>query len=256
MRIDTIRFTKILTVVLCLRKCSLAESDQSCLDVYVVIPAFNEAPVIDHVIKGLEPHVSAPHVIVVDDCSTDQSGSIAASTGACVIRHLINRGQGAALATGIQVALRRGAKAIVTFDADGQHDPDDVPAMVEPVLSGEVDVVLGTRFKRGTATGMPRMRRLVLKTAVLFTRALTGLRITDVHNGFRVLSAEAARTIRIRQDRMEHASEILDEIKFHRIRFLERPTRVRYSAYSLNKGQKNLEALRLALRILFYKVGG
>ena len=176
--------------------------------------------------------------------------------GATVLRHPINRGQGAALATGIAAALRLGAKIIVTFDADGQHDPADLDEMTEPIRSGRADIVLGTRFDPSKPSDVPGGRRLLLKLGVWFTRIISQVRVTDMHNGFRAISAEAAAGLRIRQDRMEHASEILDEIRRNHWRYVERPVRVRYTEYSMTKGQKNHEALRLALRILFYKAGG
>ncbi len=222
---------------------------------YVVIPAYNEAGVIEQVLRSLERYVPRRRVIVVDDGSTDGTLDIARRAGAVALRHAINRGQGAALATGIRAALQLGAAMIITFDADGQHDPADIPAMVEPVRSGEADVVLGTRFHAGVTSRVPPVRRALLKVALFMTRLVTSLRITDVHNGFRVLSAEAAGRIRIRQDRMEHASEILDEIARHKLRYIERPVSIRYSAYSLAKGQKNRHAVGLAVRILLYKVG-
>jgi len=221
---------------------------------YVVVPACNEATVLGDVLARLAHYVPRSQIILVDDASTDATESVARHHGVLVLHHVINRGQGAALATGIEAALRLGADAIVTFDADHQHDPDDLPAMTEPVLQGDADVVLGTRFGLGRGAEIPWVRRVLLKTGVLLTRLGSRMQVTDVHNGFRVLSARAAGKIRIRQDRMEHASEILDEIRRYGLRYLERPVRVRYSPYSLSKGQKNRQALKLALKILFYKV--
>ena len=198
----------------------------------------------------------AAHIVVVDDASADETSKVARATGARVLRHPINRGQGAALATGIAAALRLGAKIIVTFDADGQHDPADLPGVIEPIRSGEADIVLGTRFDPSKPSDVPGGRRFLLKLGVWFTRMISQVRVTDMHNGFRAMSADAARRIRMKQDRMEHASEILDEIRRHNLRYVERPTRIRYTDYSMQKGQKNREALRLAMRILFYKAGG
>ena len=224
--------------------------------VWLIIPAYNEAQVISSVVEGVTRWIDPSRIIVVDDGSTDQTSYLATKAGVHLLRHVINRGQGAALATGIQVALQHGAQVIVTFDADGQHDPTDLPTLIKPIQSGLSDVVLGTRFAADCASSIPLTRRLLLKTAVWFTRLLTGLHVTDVHNGLRVLSNRAASQLRIRQDRMEHASEIFDEIKRNRLTYTERPTRIRYSQYSIDKGQKNRDALRLALRIILKKVGG
>jgi glycosyltransferase involved in cell wall biosynthesis len=126
------------------------------------------------------------------------------------MKHILNRGQGAALQTGIRFALEQGARVIVTFDADGQHDPDDIPAMIAPVLNGECDVTLGSRFL-GHAHNIPITRKMMLKGGILFTWFVSGIQVTDVHNGFRAFSREAARQISIRIDRMGHASELLDQ---------------------------------------------
>lgn len=205
--------------------------------VVAVVPAYNESQVIGAVVKELRPFVDV--VIVVDDGSTDGTGVIAASTGIVVLRHFLNRGQGAALQTGITYALESGADFIVTFDADGQHRADDVPRLIEPLLLNRFDVTLGSRFLPGaTVADMPAVRRLVLKLAAWFDRARTGLRITDTHNGLRAFNRHAANFIRIRQDGMAHASEILDLVGRGKLRYTEIPVRVRYTEYTKGKGQR------------------
>lgn len=223
--------------------------------VCIVVPAYNEATALGAVLDDLCRFVPARQVVVVDDCSRDDTADVARGRGAVVLRHAINRGQGAALATGLKAAIRMGASVIVTFDADGQHSADDLPALIAPILAGDAQVVLGTRFYPGSSVAMPRARRLVLRAGIVFTRLVSRIKVTDTHNGLRALSAHAARVIRIRHDRMEHASEILDEIRRHGLRFVEQPVHVRYSAYSLEKGQKSLDAVGLALRIVLGKMG-
>jgi glycosyltransferase involved in cell wall biosynthesis len=215
--------------------------------IFLVIPAYNEEQRVGETVESLAAHRG--RIIVVDDGSLDQTAEVARRAGAIVLRHAINRGQGAALQTGIDFALRRGAEVIVTFDADGQHDPADVEKVAAPVLAGEVDVVLGSRFL-GRTEGIPLGRRLLLKAAIVFTRLVSWIAVTDAHNGLRALSRRAAQAIRITQDRMAHASEILDEIRRHRLRFREVPVTVRYTAETLRKGQSNWEALRIAGQIL------
>ena len=224
--------------------------------VLVVIPAFNEGPVLAATIRDVAGVVPAQQIIVVDDASTDATAALARQEGACVLHHLLNRGQGAALATGIQAALRRGAQVVVTFDADGQHVAADIPAIVAPVLAGEAQVVLGTRFFPGGAASIPPRRRWMLRLAVWFTRALCRMPVTDTHNGFRAFSAQAARAITIHEDRMAHASEILDEVRRHHLSYVERPVHIRYSAYSLAKGQKNRAAIKLAFTVLLGRLRG
>ena len=203
--------------------------------VWVVVPAYNEGPVVATTVGGLMRHFL--NVIVVDDCSADATGKLALEAGAHVARHPVNLGQGAALATGIAYALRHGAEAIVTFDADGQHSAADAEAMVRKLTETGVDVVLGSRFL-GMAEGISAGRRRLLRLAVLFTRLTTGLLLTDAHNGLRVFSRHAAETIRIRQNRMAHASEILEQIARHKLSFVEAPCSVVYTDYSRAKGQR------------------
>lgn len=202
---------------------------------WIVVPAYNESAVIAATLRGLMQVF--PHVIVVDDCSSDNSGELALDAGAHVARHSINLGAGAAIATGIAYALRQGAEELVTFDADGQHAVEDARTMVKRLRQGDVDVVLASRFL-GQAKGISRGRRLLLKLAVAFTKATTGLALTDTHNGLKVFSRRAARTIRIRQNRMAHCSEILEEIAEKKLRAVEVPSTVVYTDYSKRKGQR------------------
>jgi glycosyltransferase involved in cell wall biosynthesis len=218
--------------------------------VIAVIAAYNEARAIEAVIRDLAPHVT--EIVVVDDGSADGTAQAARRAGAVVLRHPINRGQGAALQSGIALALARGAGIVVTFDADGQHRGADVGRLVDPVLRGVADVALGSRFL-GSSSSVPPLRRLLLKGAVLFTRLTTGLSLTDAHNGLRALSRKAAETIRIKQDRMAHASEIVSEIARHELRFVEVPITVLYTDYSRGKGQSALGAFRILLDLLVGK---
>jgi glycosyltransferase involved in cell wall biosynthesis len=162
---------------------------------------------------------------------------------------MLNRGQGAALQTGISYALRHGAQYVVTFDADGQHSPADLPAMLAPIVAGEVDICLGSRFL-GHSTAMPLTRRLMLKGAVIFTRITSGVRLTDTHNGLRAFSRRAAQQIDIRLDRMAHASELIDQVRNSDLPYREVPVHIRYTDYSLAKGQRSTAALRVALDYL------
>jgi glycosyltransferase involved in cell wall biosynthesis len=215
--------------------------------VFAVVPAYNEAQVLGESVRALA--AAALRVVVVDDGSTDDTAAVARTAGATVLRHAINRGQGAALQTGIAYALRRGAEQIVTFDADGQHGVEAVPELLQPLLDGRADVVLGSRFLDGQSR-VPMLRRLTLKAAIVFTRVMTGMRITDTHNGLRALTRRAAECIALRQDRMAHASEILDQIAAARLRYVEVPVHIRYSDYSRRKGQGSLGAFRVALDYL------
>lgn len=222
---------------------------QSADRIVAVVPAYNEGPAISEVLENTLRYVD--RVVVVDDASRDDTGDSALRPGVDVLRHPVNLGQGAALQTGIAHALSIGATHVVTLDADGQHDPSQIGRMLQAMREAGVDAALGSRFK-GETIGMPALRRVVLKLAVAFTRITTGLRVTDSHNGFRVLSAKAARRLRIRQNRMAHASEILEEIARKRISFVEVPVTIRYTDYSRAKGQSSLNSFNILLDLALH----
>jgi glycosyltransferase involved in cell wall biosynthesis len=210
--------------------------------VWIVVPAYNEARRLAVTLRLLRRKY--PNIVVVDDGSHDDTSPVALAEEAWVVRHPINCGQGAALQTGIDFALARGADCVVTFDADGQHAPEEIRRLLEPIQAGEADVVLGSRFL-GRADGMPLVRRLVLKAGVLFTRIFSQIRVTDTHNGLRAFSRVAAQSIRIHEDRMAHASEILHQIRLLDLRFCERPVTIRYTTETLTKGQSTWNAVAI-----------
>jgi glycosyltransferase involved in cell wall biosynthesis len=183
---------------------------------------------------------------VVDDGSTDATADHAHAAGATVVRHPFNLGQGAALQTGIDYALQHGADAIVTFDADGQHRAADIESLVAALRQARADFALGSRFL-GDAIALSTARRLLLRAATVFTQLTTGLRLTDTHNGLRALTRRGAEKIRLRQNRMAHASEILAQIAASGLPYVEVPVRIEYTAYSLAKGQRLGDALAILL---------
>jgi glycosyltransferase involved in cell wall biosynthesis len=215
----------------------------------VVVAALDEATAIGPVVEALRQ--SGATVVVVDDGSTDETARAATDAGAIALRHLVNLGQGAALVTGMRYALARlQPSVLVTFDADGQHDAADLAALTRPILSGDADVVLGTRFANGgQAVGMPRLRRQLLRLAARSGSRAHGLTLTDSHNGLRALAPGAATmlTDRLSQMRMAHASEIVALVAHGGCRVVEVPVTVRYTPYSLAKGQR----LRHALVVLW-----
>lgn len=223
---------------------TLRRADQ---DVWILIAAYNEGERLAQTLQTLTARYGG--VVVVDDGSVDDTGHHALAHGAWVLRHVVNCGQGAALQTAIDFALRQGAQIVVTFDADGQHCAEEIGRLVAPVRSGEVDVALGSRFL-GRAEGLPWSRWAVLKLGVLFTRIFSRIDVTDTHNGFRALSRHAAERIQIRQNRMAHASEILDQIRHQGLRFCEVPVTIRYSQGTLAKGQTSWNALKIVGQLL------
>ena len=220
-------------------------------DVWVIVPAYNEG---GRLRASLEPLLQSTrfNVVVVDDGSADDTHAVAQTLPVWVLHHPFNCGQGAAIRTGIEFALSRGAKYLITFDADGQHASNEIDQLLQPLISGEVEVTLGTRFARGDSNslGMPLRRRWLLRAAVVFTRLTTGLSLTDSHNGFRGLTRRAAQMIHIQQARMAHASEILDQVARHRLSYREVPVTIRYTEETLAKGQSSWDALRIGGQLL------
>lgn len=219
--------------------------------VFVVVPAYNEGRCIEQVVS--EVRAMYPNVVVVDDGSTDNTLEAARRCATYVLRHLINRGQGATLQTGIQLALLSGARYVVTFDADGQHQVEDIQPMLEPIWRGECEITLGSRFL-GQAVNVPASRRATLRLGVLFSQLAHGVKLTDVHNGLRAFSRRAAENIQITLDRMAHASELIDIIVRSGLAFREVPVQVRYTDYSMAKGQSSLGAFRIAFQYLLGRV--
>jgi glycosyltransferase involved in cell wall biosynthesis len=215
--------------------------------IWVIVPAYNEGPRLGTTLASLCP--LWPNVVVVDDGSRDDTAAVARRHPVWLLRHIINRGQGAALQTGIDFALECNAEILVTFDSDGQHDASEIGKLIEPVRKGDADVALGSRFLGG-AVGIPPGRRLVLRLGVLFTRIFSGIRVSDTHNGFRAFSRSAATRLRLNQDRMAHASEILDRIHQLGLRFVEVPVTIRYFDETLAKGQSSWNAIRIVGQLL------
>ena len=212
--------------------------------VHVVIAAYNEGTVIARVVADVR-RAGYP-VVVVDDGSRDETADIAAAAGAEVVRHPFNLGQGAALQTGIDHALAQGAGFVATFDADGQHRVSEIPRLTDALVRERADFALGSRFL-GQAPNLPPLRRLMLQAATLFTRLTTGLQVTDTHNGLRAMTRRGAAAIRLRQNRMAHASECLSQIGSSGLRYVERPVTIEYTAYSLAKGQNIRDAVLILL---------
>jgi hypothetical protein len=151
--------------------------------------------------------------------------------------------------------VRHGAKYAVTFDADGQHNMEDIAPLLEPLRTGRADFALGSRFI-GKAPHIPSSRRLVLRLGVLFTRAVSGARLSDTHNGLRALSARALDRVSITQDRMAHASELIDQVVASGLKFVEVPVTIRYTAYSRGKGQRLSGSWRIVVDYLSRRVLG
>lgn len=222
--------------------------------IFIVIPAYNEAKVIGDVIQGLIEN-DYRNIIVVNDGSTDNTAETVKRYPVILLEHIINRGQGAALATGLKFGSSIAeCRYLVTFDADGQHRHDDVDQMVRLAMTSDADIVLGTRFSKSSSAALPRMRKIVLYFATRFLKIIYGLKISDAHNGLRVIRKESALSIVPTTDDMTHASEIMYLIKRHGLKYAECPVSIIYTDYSLGKGQKTMDFVKVGIHTVMHKL--
>jgi len=219
------------------------------MKIFIVVPAWNEEKNIVKTISDLKKYYSEENIVVVDDGSKDKTAELARQNGAVVLRHLINRDQGAALQTGTEYALGRGADIIVHFDADGQHQAGEIAEWIKPIVEGRVEVVLGSRFL-GKKSNAPLIKKIFFKLAVPLHNWFVGLGLTDLHNGVRVLSRSAAEKIRITQDHKAHVSDILSQVSRYRLTYQEVPTEIIYHEY----GQKIVKGSLLIIKDIFKKI--
>lgn len=221
-------------------------------DVAIIIPVYNEGRVIKKVLQEVLKHYK--HVVCVNDGSRDNSSEEVCKTKAYLVEHPINMGQGAALQTGIEFARQLPVKYFVTFDADGQHRLDDVKNMLSVITKGKYDIILGSRFL-GTTLNMDTKKRIILKLAVKFSNATSGLKLTDTHNGLRVFNRKVAEEMQITLPDMAHASEILEIIANKKYRYKEVPVTIEYTDYSKSKGQSAINAINIGFDTLLRKIG-
>jgi len=213
-------------------------------DVWIVVPAYNEASVIGDVISDIRTVFD--HVVCVDDGSKDGTGDLALQAGAHVVSHPVNLGQGAAIQTGIEYARSRpGAQVFATFDADGQHRLKDAVAMIDRLSADDVDMVVGTRFAEPSASKPPLLKRIILRTAAVLSPNSRALRLTDAHNGLRVFNKKVADELNITMSGMSHASEFIALAVENRWRVVEEPVEILYTDYSKSKGQPLLNGVNI-----------
>lgn len=218
------------------------------LKIYIIIPAYNESKVIESVIQGLKERNL--NIIIVDDGSSDKTFEISRKSlekyNGFIYRHSLNRGVGAALKTGIVAALRKNADLIVTFDADGQHDPEDINNMLKPLIKGEVDLVNGYRnFKE-----MPTSKKLGNQIMNIVTLVFYGIHVKDSQSGFKAFNRKAANVFEIHSRGFGVISEIMGEVKRHNLRFKEVPVKTIYTDYSRSKGTNLKEGLKILFKLI------
>ncbi len=221
--------------------------------VFIIVPAFNEARVIE---KTLQPLIAAGYtVVVVDDGSSDNTCDSIRNLPVYLLRHPINLGQGAATQTGMVFAVQNGARFIVFFDADGQHQAEDIPALLEPLEKNTADVVIGSRFlEKEHIKAVPPLKRIVLRTAVIVNGLMTGMWLSDAHNGFRTITREAAEHIDLKENGYAHSSEFLIQIRSLKLRYAEKPTRIIYTDYSKAKGQSIWNAFNVVIDLILRRI--
>lgn len=198
--------------------------------IIIVIPAYNEENNIGLVLTKLSRYPY--NIVVVDDGSTDATADMVKTFPRVnLIRHMLNRGMGAALQTGNEAAIQLGADIIVHFDADGQMLVSEIDNMVKPIITGIVDVTLGSRFL-SKKSNIPFFKKyFILKPARLINWIFTGLWLTDAHNGWRAFTRDAAEKFQIKQDRMAHNTEIVHAINKFKLRYKEVPVTVVYNEF-------------------------
>lgn len=223
-------------------------------DTWLVVPLYNEAAVIGDVVR--RTRATFPRIVCVDDGSFDGSAEQAERAGAVVVRHPVNLGQGAALQTGMAYALSDPTmRYVVTFDADGQHQVDDVVVMLERIRRGDVRVVFGSRFL-DDRTKPSVLKKLVLRAAVGYTNITTHTRLSDAHNGLRVIERSVVERLDITQNRMAHATEIVAQIgRMHfegkQVAYAEAPVHILYTDYSRSKGQSLWNSVNILAELIW-----
>jgi glycosyltransferase involved in cell wall biosynthesis len=211
--------------------------------VWLVVPVYNEGKVIRQVVT--EALATFPNIVCVDDGSWDDSSAQVRGSGAHLVRHPVNLGQGAALQTGIEYARSQpGAEYFVTFDADGQHQVADVLRMVERLRAEPIDIVVGTRF-HGETGHIPLIKRVVLRTIVALSPTVRRLKLTDVHNGLRAFNRTVADQMNITLNGMGHASQVVSMIIKNSWRVAEEPVTILYTEYSMAKGQSLINGVNI-----------
>jgi len=219
--------------------------------IFVIVPCYNESCIISTTITALLQQ--GYKVIVVDDGSNNNCREHFSTKPVYYLHHVINLGQGAAIQTGIDFALQKGATYLVTFDADGQHDVKDIRRMIDKLEEEKLEFVFGSRFLEGAQTNVDKTRRALLQFSRFTNFFISGVLLSDSNNGLRVFTSAAARQIRIKENRRTHSSDIIYQVVMKKIKFGEVPVNVRYSKYSRKKGIQNVEGISIFINMLIYK---
>lgn len=220
--------------------------------VYILIPVFNEEKKIKSVVTDLSKYFV--NIVAVNDGSTDSSRDILESLDVTLLNHSINLGQGAAISTGFKyIQNLMNAKAVVTFDADGQHSVEDAKAFAKEILSCDEEVIFGSRFIKNKAN-IPFLKKIALSIVVLFTNRFSRTKLSDAHNGLKAIKKDSLKKIDITIDGFGFESQIIHQVSKKNMTYKELPTNTIYTSYSKNKGQKLINGL-IILEDLFKSRG-
>ncbi len=211
------------------------------------MPAYNEAHAIADVILGCKRYVDK--VVVVDDGSSDNTAEVAESLGAYVVRHVTNKGYGAALKNCFETARKLGASAMVIIDSDGQHNPDEIPKLLDPLKNG-IDLVIGSRFVGGNGKNVPAYRKMGMKVLDAATYIAGGLNVTDSQSGFRAYGRKAIESIRLNGSDMSAGSEVLLQARDHKLKYTEVEIHCRYDLEDCSSEHPLIHGPKVLLQIL------
>jgi glycosyltransferase involved in cell wall biosynthesis len=223
--------------------------DQARRKVVVVIPAYNEAAVVGQVIAAIPQTIENMDVVcvVVDDGSTDHTAEVAKNHGALVFRHVVNLGVGAGTRTGLRAAKELDPEVVVTIDADGQHDPAEIPALVRCLVENDYDVVIGSRILQPEGMPVSRIAANLLLNAITFV--VYGKVVSDSQSGFKAFNRRSLNIIELESAGYEICSEIIGEIVRNQLNYKSLPVRALYTKYSQAKGQHFLNGINLILNL-------
>ena len=210
-------------------------------DIYVIVPAFNEQNVIKDIINNLLKNFS--NVIVINDGSNDKTLETINDLDIKILNHEINLGVGAAVQTGFDyVSNIPDAKAVITFDADGQHLVDDAVAMAKEIMICDEGIIFGTRFPKHSKN-IPMVKRIVLKLIAKITDLVTGVSLSDAHNGLKAYKVSIIKELELQFSSYSYESELITQVAKKKIDYKEMSTDIKYTSYSIKKGQKLLNGL-------------
>jgi glycosyltransferase involved in cell wall biosynthesis len=222
----------------------------------IVMPCYNEAKVIGEVVRSTKELFDKSgynhEVLVVDDCSSDDSAAKAERAGAIVVRHIVNLGAGGSTATGLSYARKHGFDMAVSMDSDGQHDPSDALACVKKLTNEGVDLVIGSRMV--DPEGMSRVKMLGNWGLTVVTRVLFGVKTTDSQSGLRAYSKRAINILDWTSTGYAFCSEMLMRARKAGLNIAEQSIRVIYTDYSRGKGQNNWNGVNIVIALLRCKL--